>query len=316
MTETVAIIGAGLIGRAWAVAFARAGWNARLWDPVEGAARKSAELALVMASDLEEADLLNGQAATTVAARIGAVETLAETLHGATWLQENAPERLDVKRELWERLDAMADPALVMASSTSALLPSAFSAGLPGAARCMVAHPINPPHLIPSVELVPSEWTSPEAMRRAEQVMRGIGQEPIVTTREIDGFVVNRLQGALMEEAFRLVADGICGPDDIDVALKHGLALRWSFMGMFETIDLNAPGGVADYIRRYQGMYVEMFPSMQRRVDWEGPVLPTVEGVRRERLPLDRIAERSRWRDRRLMALLRHKRDAAKKIGD
>jgi 3-hydroxyacyl-CoA dehydrogenase len=153
-------------------------------------------------------------------------------------------------------------------------------------------------------------------MTRAAEVMRAIGQSPIVMTKELDGFVMNRMQGALLEEAFRLVADGYCSVEDVDVGLREGLALRWCFMGPFETIDLNAPGGVGDYVRRYQGIYERLFPSMQRRVDWAGPVLGTVEGQRRERLPADRLAGRLRWRDRRLMALARHKRQAKREIGD
>ena len=99
--------------------------------------------------------------------------------------------------------------------------------------------------------------------------------------RELDGFVMNRMQGALLEEAFRLVADGYASVEDVDVGIREGLALRWSFMGPFETIDLNAPGGVRDYVERYQGIYADLFPQMQRRVDWAGPVLDTVESERR-----------------------------------
>src|SRR6202012_5505026 len=103
------------------------------------------------------------------------------------------------------------------------------------------------------------------------------GHAPIAIKREIDGFVVNRLQGALLEEAFRLVADGFAGVDDIDAAIRDGLALRWSFMGPFETIDLNAPGGVRDYAERYQRIYSGIFPSTQWRADWSGPGMDEIE---------------------------------------
>ena len=133
--------------------------------------------------------------------------------------------------------------------------------------------------------------------------------------REIDGFVMNRLQGALLEEAFRLVADGYASIEDVDVGIRDGLALRWSFMGPFETIDLNAPGGVRDYADRYQKIYSGIFPSMQWRADWSGPVMDEVEAERRKRLPADKLVERQSWRDRRLMALAAHKRRADKDIG-
>jgi 3-hydroxyacyl-CoA dehydrogenase len=240
---------------------------------------------------------------------------LAEALAGAGWVQENAPEDLAVKQALWRELDVHADPGAILASSTSAIVPSRFTEHLAGRARCLVCHPINPPYLIPAVELVPAPWTAPATMARAETVMRGLGQAPIVMRRELDGFVMNRMQGALLEEAFRLVADGYCTTEDIDTGLKDGLALRWSFMGPFETIDLNAPGGVRDYATRYQQIYERLFPSMQRRVDWAGPVLDRVEQERRAKLPIASLPDRHRWRDRRLMALLRHKRNAAREIG-
>jgi L-gulonate 3-dehydrogenase len=317
MGEKVAIVGSGLVGRGWAVAFARGGWNAVMWDPVEGAAAKSLELARTITEDLQAADLLLGQDAATVLGRISTADDLATALDGAAWMQESAPEKLDVKKQLWAEMDRLAAPSTILGSSTSAMVPSLFTQGLKGGARCLVSHPLNPPHLIPCVELVPAPWTSPETMKRAEQVMNAIGQKPVVMGREIDGFVVNRLQGALMEEGFRLVADGFAGPEDVDAAVKHGLALRWSFMGPFETVDLNAPGGIADYIARFQHMYREMHPAQQRRVDWESPeVLQKVLADRRARLPLDKLGERTRWRDRRLMALLRQKQASSKEIGD
>jgi L-gulonate 3-dehydrogenase len=134
--------------------------------------------------------------------------------------------------------------------------------------------------------------------------------------RELDGFVMNRLQGALLEEAFRLVADGYAGVEDVDIGIREGLALRWSFMGPFETIDLNAPAGVRDYALRYQKIYDNIFPSTQRRVDWSGAVMDIVESERRRLLAADELATRQAWRDRRLMALAAHKRRADKDIGE
>jgi hypothetical protein len=146
--------------------------------------------------------------------------------------------------------------------------------------------------------------------------MVGIGQAPLVMKRELDGFIMNRLQGALLEEAFRLVADGYASAEDVDVGIREGLALRWSFMGPFETIDLNAPAGVRDYVERYEGIYLNLFGQMQRRVAWGGPVLAEIERERRGRVPAADLVKRQLWRDRRLMALAAHKRRAAKEIGE
>src|SRR5208337_5152170 len=128
------------------------------------------------------------------------------------------------KRRVFAELDRMAEPEAVLASSTSAILPSLFTEALKGRARCLVAHPINPPYLIPAVEVVPSPWTDRSAVERTAALLRSAGHAPIVMKREIDGFVMNRLQGALLEEAFRLVADGCASIEDVDVGIRDGLA--------------------------------------------------------------------------------------------
>ena len=179
-------------------------------------------------------------------------------------------------------------------------------------------HPINPPYLIPAAEVVPAPWTSAEVVERTRAFLIAAGQAPIVMKRELDGFVMNRMQGALLEEAFRLVADGYATVEDVDIGIREGLALRWSFMGPFETIDLNAPGGVRDYVERYQGIYERLFPQMQRRVDWAGECSRRSRRDRREKLPQEELVERQVWRDRRLMALAAHKRNrrGARTIGE
>jgi L-gulonate 3-dehydrogenase len=311
----VAIIGSGFVGRAWAISFARGGNDVALWDQDPDAPKKALAYIERLLPELEANDLLNGVSATTIRARMRKSPTMAEALDGAIHAQESTPEDVGVKREVFARLDAAAPPQAVLASSTSAILPSAFTEGLKGRSRCLVVHPINPPYLIPAAEVVPAPWTDAGVVERTVQLLRAAGHAPMVMKREIDGFVMNRLQGALLEEAFRLVADGYASVEDIDIGIREGLALRWSFMGPFETIDLNAPGGVRDYAERYQKLYEGLFPSMQRRVDWVGPVMSIVEDERRRRVPADKLVERQSWRDRRLMALAAHKRRAGKDIG-
>lgn len=312
----IAIIGSGFIGRAWAISFARAGHEIRLWDSDPGApARARAYIAGVL-PDLAANDLLDGVAPEAVLARIATEPDLSAALEGVAHVQENAPERLDLKRALFARLDEAAPADAVLASSSSAILPSLFTESLKRRHRCLVVHPINPPYLIPAAEVVPAPWTSPEVVERTRDFLLSAGHAPIVMKREIDGFVMNRLQGALLEEAFRLVADGYASVEDVDIGIRDGLALRWSFMGPFETIDLNAPDGVRDYVERYEHIYSGMFPQMQRRVDWAGPVIETIESERRGRLPKEKLAERQIWRDRRLMALAAHKRRARRDIGE
>jgi L-gulonate 3-dehydrogenase len=311
----VAIIGSGFIGRAWAITFARAGHEVALWDQVRDAPVRALEFIESMAPDLAANDLLGGSTPLMLLARLRIENDLTSAVAGADHIQESAPEDLDVKKQLFIELDRFTPQNAILASSSSALLPSRFTQDLPGRHRCLVIHPINPPYLIPAAEIVPAPWTSPEIVERARAFLVAAGQAPIVMKREIDGFVMNRMQGALLEEAFRLVADGYATAEDIDVGIREGLALRWSFIGPFETIDLNAPDGVRDYVERYQGIYANLFGQMQRRVDWAGPVLIEVERTRRAKLPADQLGERQRWRDRRLMALAAHKRRASREIG-
>jgi L-gulonate 3-dehydrogenase len=311
----VAIIGTGFVGRGWAISFARAGHEIALWDSAPAA--PGAALAYIegLLPELEKYDLLERATPADIRSRMRIASTLEEAVAGAAHVQENTPENLALKCEVFARLDSAAGAETILASSTSALLPSKFTQTLAGRGRCLVAHPINPPYLIPAVEVVPSPWTDPAAMERTAAFLRTAGHAPIVMKREIDGFVMNRMQGALLEEAFRLVAEGYASAEDVDIGIREGLALRWSFMGPFETIDLNAPAGVRDYAERYQGMYADIFPTVQWRADWTGPVLDIIEAERRAALPADRLAERQAWRDRRLMALAAHKRRTNDEIG-
>jgi L-gulonate 3-dehydrogenase len=311
----VAIVGSGFIGRAWAITFARAGHNVALWDGQPDAQAKAIDYIAGVLPDLVANDLLNGATEDEVLALIQGSSELEQALAGAVHVQENTSEDVEVKRDVFARLDAAAEPTTVLASSTSAILPSAFTETLKGRARCLVVHPINPPYLIPAAEVVPAPWTDPAVVERTAAFMRAAGQSPIVMKREIDGFVMNRMQGALLEEAFRLVAEGYASVEDVDIGLREGLALRWSFMGPFETIELNAPGGVRDYAERYQQIYKRIFPTALWRADWTGPLMDQIEAERRKLLPADRLQERQAWRDRQLMALAAHKKQAEKDIG-
>ena len=311
----VAIIGSGFVGRAWAISFARAGHDIALWDADSAAPAAAIAFIDTVLPHLAANELLAGRLPSDVRARLSGVARIEDALAGADHVQENTPEDLAIKREVFSTLDRLAPSTAVLASSTSAILPSKFTEALAGRARCLVVHPINPPYLIPAAEVMPAPWTSSETVARTRDFLLAAGHAPIVMKRELDGFVMNRMQGVLLDEAFRLVADGYASIEDVDIGIREGLALRWSFMGPFETIDLNAPGGVRDYVERYQGIYERLHPSQQRRVDWAGPVLQEVERDRRQRLSADRLQERQIWRDRRLMALIAHKRRANRDLG-
>ncbi|KUF09974.1 3-hydroxyacyl-CoA dehydrogenase [Pseudoponticoccus marisrubri] len=311
-TTRIAIVGSGLIGCAWAVSFARGGCDVAMYDATPGVAEAAPARIREMAEEMHGVDMLLGATPEDVTGRIRVATDLADALDGVAHVQENVPERLEIKLPVWAELDALAPADAVLASSTSALLPSKFTEELKGRHRCVVAHPINPPSLIPAVEVVPAPWTDAQVVERTATLMERIGQTPIRMQREVDGFLMNRLQGALLQEAFRLVEQGIASPEDVDIGIREGLAPRWALMGPFETIDLNAPGGVRDYVTRYAGIYETMAPSQRDPADWTGPALERVEADRRAALPLDEIPQAQARRDSRLMALMQFLRGKAR----
>jgi L-gulonate 3-dehydrogenase len=290
----IAIIGSGLIGRAWAVVFARSGNEVALYDAVPGVAEAARDFVAEVSGD---------------ASRVRVAASIADALAGAALVQENSPERVEVKREVFAELDRLAAADTILASSTSTIVASRFTEHLAGRHRCLVAHPVNPPHLVPLVELVGAPWTAPDVIARARAIYQEVRQVPIVVRREIDGFILNRLQAVLLSEAFRLVGDGYVSPQDLDKTLADGLGLRWSFMGPFATIELNAPGGIPDYCARY-GASLGRLSGANPDI-YQGENLERILGEWGSAPAPDEVAVRMRWRDRRLAALAQHKAEQA-----
>ena len=306
--QPVAVVGAGLIGRAWAIVFARGGHPVRLHDA--DSATMSGSLAYIgeRLQELEAFGRLNDPA-DVVLGRIRCEPRLEDALRVVVMVQENIRASVEAKKALFAQLDALSPPDAVLASSTSWLPASTFTADLPGRGRCLVGHPTNPPYLVPLVELCPAPWTDPKTMERAHALYAAAGQTPVTLTREIHGFLLNRVQAAVLNECFTLFEQGLASSEDIDKVLKDGLALRWSFMGPFETIDLNAPAGVTDYAKRYGPQNRESVSGVQP-FGWGEETLSRVDRERRKELDIADIGTRSAWRDRRLMALAAHKRQA------
>jgi 3-hydroxyacyl-CoA dehydrogenase len=240
----VAIVGTGLVGCGWAVAFALGGANVRLYDSVAAQREGALERAGTMLADMAAHGLAADAGAAR--ARLRIASSLDEALDGVDYVQESVFERVDVKAEVSGRIGALLSADAVVGSSSSGLPASSFTAEAPNRNRFLIAHPVNPPHLAPVVELVPAPWTDAEIVPWLRRNLEAIGKVPVEVRREIDGFILNRLQGALLNEAWALFEEGYASTADIDATISQGLGLRWAFMGPFETIDLNAPGGVAD----------------------------------------------------------------------
>lgn len=315
MAERVAMIGSGIIGRAFAICFSRGGYEVAMWDPVDGVTDQALELIDATARDLEQYDLLNGHSAADVVGRVRAVSTMEEAVEGAIHIQENAPEKLEVKREMFETLDRIAPADAVLASSSSSIVCSLFTEHLKGRHRCLIVHPTNPPYCVPILELVPAPWTDPAITRKTRGRLEEMGQAPITLNKEIAGFIMNRFQAPVLIEAFRLVAMGVASPADVDKAMSEGISQRWSFIGPFEVGDLNAPGGFRDYAERYEHVQRMLAQTQRDFIPFAGPLLDHIVAERRKLLPQDQLPERAKWRDRRLMALAAHKKCARENIG-
>ena len=226
--DIAAIIGAGLIGRAWAMVFARAGWQ-RAAATTRDRAQLDAARGRIAASLAEQqaAGLVDDAAAAL--ARIASVPRASRTRWPAsTGSRRTCPRTSTSSATCSRALDAHAPPDAVLASSTSAIPASQFTEALAGRARCLVAHPVNPPHLVPVVELCGAPWTSPATIERRDARDADVGQVPVVVRREIDGFILNRLQGALLSEAMRLVGEGYVSPRG---PRQDGRATAWACAG-------------------------------------------------------------------------------------
>jgi 3-hydroxyacyl-CoA dehydrogenase len=272
---------------------------------MEGVIENAKEKIIAKLSDLQDHGLFNNRNISGYADEIYLAQSLSEAIQDSVYIQESGPEDLFIKKELTQQIDNATPENIPIASSTSGIPTSLYASNLKGRYRCLVAHPINPPHLIPAVEIVPAPFTSEAITQNVKEIIISIDKEPLELKKEIPGFVVNRLQGALLSEAFNLVKDGISTAEDIDKAISQGLGLRWSFMGPFQTIHLNAPEGIAGYVERYEKMYREMFnkPDM----DWSSVVKL---GLEEELLNLYQLSDREKHekeRDDKLTKLFLHK---------
>ncbi len=305
MAGHIAIVGAGLVGGGWTIVFARAGEQVRVFDAARGVRDDFLAVVSQQLDDLKAYDLVDDPAA--ILARITVCDSLGEAVTGARFIQESVLEEIPVKQQISAAIGPLLDDGAIVGSSTSGIPGSAFTEDVTNRERFLVTHPVNPPYLVPVVEVVPAPWTDPGAVDGAMALMAEVGQSPVLVRREIEGFILNRLQGVLLREAWDLFEAGYASAEDIDKTVSEGLGLRWSFMGPFETIDLNAPGGVADYAERLGPLYHAIQKSRTDPRQWSPELIAKVDDERRQALAMGGLAGRRNWRDRRLMALAAHK---------
>ncbi len=259
----VALVGAGVIGRGWIRVFASAGAKVRLYDQDPAQGPKTLEwLRADMALDEAEGFLAKGEGAA-ILGRVTLENDLAKAVAGVDWVQESAPEKLPIKQQVFRELDRLCGPETIIASSTSALNIGEIAGGLPGERRCLMAHPFNPPHVLPVVEILGAPGTDPAVLERASAWLKACGQVPVRMKRYERGFLGNRIQAALIREAMWLVENGVADPEAVDAVIRDGLALRWATIGNFGANHANADEGIEQYFSRYGQAYYDMFADLK-----------------------------------------------------
>jgi 3-hydroxyacyl-CoA dehydrogenase len=208
---------------------------------------------------------------------IRVVDSLPSAVAHADYVQESVTENLETKRQVLEEISRSAPRHCVLASSTSALMPSLFLDSVVHRERALVAHPFNPPHLVPLVEVVPSPWTDVAVTQAAMALLTEIGQEPVLIRKEVTGFVGNRLQAAVICEAVSLVARGVVSPEELDKCMVYGLGRRWAFMGPFQTMALNSLAGFGDYVRKYRSAYQSLAHSLDLMSEWPDETIDAID---------------------------------------
>ncbi|HIM24385.1 MAG TPA: 3-hydroxyacyl-CoA dehydrogenase [Rhodospirillales bacterium] len=307
--DKIAIVGAGFIGCSWSIVFGRAGHPVTLYDSNDDQRQSALDRIGQSLEQLAGAGLIKD--AGDILSRIRVTGDLAEAVSGAVHVQEAVTERLEAKKEAFRAIDERTSSDAIIASSSSTLPPSSYSEGLFGRSRCLLAHPLNPPHLVPAVEVLPAPWTAEDAVAKTRALMESVGQAPIVMKKEIAGFIVNRLQVALLNEAFALLEDDCISAADLDTAITEGLGLRWSVVGPFETIDLNASGGLSHYVEIFADLYHEMMKDRGAPRRWDPALVERINGEMRARWSLEEVPQRQTRRDSGLMALARLQNETA-----
>ncbi|XP_038059635.1 lambda-crystallin-like isoform X1 [Patiria miniata] len=305
----IGIIGSGLIGRSWTLIFISAGYNVTIFD-IEQSQLSGALVDIEkQLAELQKSGLLRG-ALTPEQQRalVSVTSDMKEAITGALHIQECVPENEDLKRKVFSEMEQYADDSTVLCSSTSCIVPSKFTDHLKRRSQCIVAHPVNPPYYCPLVEIIPSPWTEPSVVSRTRTLLEGVGQVPVTVKKEIDGFALNRLQYAIINEAWRLVADGVMSAEDVDKVFTAGLGMRYAFCGPFEVIHLNAEG-TASYLERYGSTIQRVSSTFGPSPTFTGPAFDTIVQDNDANYPLDKLQEIRQWRDTRLVALAKLKKD-------
>ena len=303
--QTVACVGAGLIGQGWSTLFCSKGLKVTLYDVTEDILHLSLDHISSSLQFLEANNLLKPGETSTALKRIKPTTDLAEAVANADYVQESVPDNYEIKKRVFQEMDAHAPHYAILASSASGLLMTEIQKVTKRRQRCVLAHPMLPAHILPLVEIVGGEQTSPDTVVTTQEFMKAMGKTPVVLNREIPGYIVNRLQAALLREAIDLVDKGIATAEDVDTAFCTGIGLRDPLLGPFLRIHL-AGDGVERFFEHLSRSYQYRWETMET---WtcipQSAVKAVVQGVKEiEIVKKKTLGEIKQWRDEMLVRIL------------
>jgi len=307
----IGIVGSGLIGRSWAMLFAAANYKVVMYDLEESQLTGALTYIRQQLNDLEKQNLLRGNLnAEEQMKMIQTTTDIKVACNGAKHVQECVPEDVNLKNKVLKSIFDSSSQDTIICSSTSNLMPSKIFSSLPTQNNCIIAHPCNPPYYCPLTEIVPHPNTTKEVVKMTRGIMEEIGQVPVTINKEIDGFGLNRIQYAIINECWNLVQKGIMSPNDVDKIFTSGLGMRYAFMGPFETIHLNAEG-TRNYMERYSSSIQRVSSDFDPVPKYDEPTLSNVDKEISARIPStpEGLNTRRRWRDERLIGLSKLKKE-------
>lgn len=304
------MVGSGLIGRSWAMVFLSGEYKVKIYDNKPGQASGAITEIRKQLEELQQSKMLRGNlSAAEQTSLLSSHDDLQQALQDAFFVQECVFEDLEAKQTVFQEVESLVKESVILSSSTSCLMPSNVFSRVQNRTRCIISHPVNPPYYVRLVELVPHPETLPAVMDVAFSLMTDVGQAPVRLRKEIDGFALNRVQYAIIAESWRLVQDGVISVKDIDLVMSEGLGMRYAFIGPIETMHLNAPEGMEDYLQRYSEGIKRVLKSFGPVPEFSGDAAARITEEICELIPADQehLTARRERRDQLLMGLAKLK---------
>ena len=306
MTKTAAIIGGGVIGGGWAARFLLNGWNVTVFDPAPDADKK---LAAVLDNARHALPMLY-DTVLPPEGKLRHVNSVADAVRGADWVQESIPERLDLKHGIYAQIETHAAADTVIGSSTSGFKPTQLQQGAAHPERLLVTHPFNPVYLLPLIELVPSSVNSSASVETAKETMTSIGMHPLHVRQEIDAHIADRLLEAVWREALWLVKDKIATTQEIDDIIRYGFGLRWAQMGLFETYRIaGGEAGMKHFIAQFGPALKWPWTKLMDVPELTDELVETIASQSDAQSGQHSIRELERLRDNNLVVMMRALKD-------